>query len=68
MKRILAIIVIGFMAACNNTSTDSTSTKDSSVIKGESSTTVSPGTMGPAKNDMQDSSMNNLDSGNLNKR
>ena len=68
LNTILAFTFIALMAACNNTSSGSTTIQDSVVTPMENNTMVSPGVSDSAKNGIHDSVMGNLDSRNLNKR
>jgi hypothetical protein len=67
-KSIAVLLAIVILGACNETSNQSTSSKDSTVTSSPDNTTVSPGTPDPAKTGAVDSSMNKTDSLALYKR
>jgi hypothetical protein len=62
IKALAAILAITILTSCNETSTQSGSSKDSTVTQDSDNTTLSPGTADPARNGIMDSSVNKTDS------
>lgn len=67
-KLIIFLMVVAFVAACNETANNSTSEKDSTMTLDPNNSTVSPGLPDTGTSHSQDSAMTHIDSTNLNKR